>query len=102
MSEKKSLEELRKEITQITLKIMNLCGERQVIAKKIGEIKAQENLPIEDSIIEEILRKKVLKTCEKNNLKSNYCLNLLEMLLDESILIQRNLRELDDKKMGGQ
>jgi len=92
--EKASLEELRKEIARITLEIVRLCGERLLLAKKMGEMKARANLPIEDSRVEQELKSKVLNVCQSYDMDVNFCLKLLELLLDESKRVQRNATKL--------
>jgi len=91
LTRKTSLAELRNEITRVTLEITRLCGERLQLAKKIGEIKARENLPIESPKFEEDLRTEVLSVCQTYGMERGFCLKLLDLLIDESKRVQRDL-----------
>ncbi len=91
MTKGQDLAELRKEITRVTLEIFRLCGERLQLAKKISEAKARENMPIENLEVEEKLRREVLDVCRTHGVDAGFCLRLLELMLDESKRIQREL-----------
>ncbi|MCD6469833.1 chorismate mutase [Candidatus Bathyarchaeota archaeon] len=84
---------LRSEIMRLTLEIIRLAGERLTLAKKIGEIKAQRNMPIEDSRVEQELREKVVELSKKLNMDVNFSLNLLNLLIEESKHVQRKIME---------
>ena len=84
---------LRSEIMRLTLEIIRLAGERLTLAKKIGEIKAQRNMPIEDSRVEQELREKVAELSKKLNMDVNFSLNLLNLLIEESKRVQRKIME---------
>ena len=84
---------LRSEIMRLTLEIIRLAGERLTLAKKIGEIKAQRNMPIEDSRVEQELREKVVELSKKLNMDVNFSLNLLNLLIEESKRVQREIME---------
>jgi chorismate mutase len=91
LAEGMSLEELRNEVTRITLDIFRLCGERLLLVKKIGEIKARENIPIEDPDVEEELKSRVLRLCRRYGMNVDFCLKVLYLLLDESKKVQREV-----------
>jgi len=93
-----TLEELRKNMEEVTLEIFRLCGERIRFAEKIGKIKAEENMPIKDSKVEEELRKEVLRECQKFGLKTDFCNKLLKLLLDESKKVQREVLRSEKHK----
>jgi len=93
MGERDELENLRDEIREVTIEIIRLCGERLSLARKIGEIKARRGLPIEDLKVEEGLRREVLEKCRFFGVDAQFGLRLLELLLDESKRVQRNLVE---------
>ena len=78
---------------RLTLEIIRLAGERLTLAKKIGEIKAQRNMPIEDSRVEQELREKVVELSKKLNMDVNFSLNLLNLLIEESKRVQRKIME---------
>ena len=84
---------LRSEIMRLTLEIIRLAGERLTLAKKIGEIKAQRNMPIEDPRVEQELREKVVELSKKLNMDVNFSLNLLNLLIEESKRVQRKIME---------
>ena len=78
---------------RLTLEIIRLAGERLTLAKKIGEIKAQRNMPIEDPRVEQELREKVVELSKKLNMDVNFSLNLLNLLIEESKRVQREIME---------
>ncbi|MHA1833150.1 MAG: chorismate mutase [Candidatus Baldrarchaeia archaeon] len=86
----KELKDLRSKIMKLTLEIIRLSGERLTLAKKIGEIKAQNNMPIEDPLVEQELRRKVIDLSQKHNIDVNFSLKLLNFLIEESKRVQRN------------
>ncbi|MEM2341849.1 MAG: chorismate mutase [Candidatus Bathyarchaeia archaeon] len=85
------LKALRDEVTRLTLEIIRLSGERVSLAKRIGEIKAQNNLPIEDPLVENELRVKVVDLSQKCGVDINFALKLLDLLLEESKRVQRDI-----------
>ncbi len=99
MTEETSLAELRNEIIEVTLEIIRLCGERLQLAKRIGEIKIRENLPIESPKVEEDLRSDVLSACQTYGMDRDFCLKLLKLLLEESKRVQRDLLGLKSQSM---
>jgi len=88
------LKDLRNKITKITLEIIRLSGERMALAKKIGEIKARNNMPIEDPLIEQELRSKVIDLSQKHNINVNFSLKLLNLLIEESKRVQRDIMKM--------
>ena len=91
LTKETSLAELSNDITRVTLEIIRLCGERLQLAKRIGEIKTRENLPIESPKVEEDLRSGVLSVCQTYGMDKDFCLKLLGILLEESKRVQRDL-----------
>lgn len=89
MSSENSLNALRTDLAEITLRIFDLCANRLVLARKIGEIKSQKNLSIESPRVEQDLKKKVLHICKSRNMNEDFCLRMLELLLEESKRVQR-------------
>lgn len=85
------MDELRGRMKEITCEIFKLCGERLRVAKKIGEIKAKEKIPLEDSRIEEDLRKEVLKRCREYCLEEEFCERLFNLLIAESKKVQKEV-----------
>jgi len=93
MGERDELENLRDEIREVTIEIIRLCGERLSLARKIGEIKAQRGFPIEDFEVEEGLRREIQEKCRFFGVNAQFGMRLLDLLLDESRRVQRNLVE---------
>jgi len=93
MEQKRSLEELREEIRQVTVEIIRLAGERLSLAKKIGKLKREMGMPIEDPKAEEELRRLILEKCQAYSVDSRFGLKLLSLLIDESKRIQRESEE---------
>jgi chorismate mutase len=89
MATETSLKDLRDKISEVTLEIFRLCAKRFQLAKKVAEIKALENKPIKNLKIEKELREEVLNMCQKCGMDKGFCIDLLELLLDESKRVQR-------------
>jgi len=94
LAERADLEDLRKEMARITLEITRLCGERLLLARKIGEAKSKMSIPIEDLKIEQELRIQALEICQSYGMDENFCLRLLGLLLDESKRVQKETLKL--------
>jgi len=88
------LKDLRNKMAKITFEIIRLSGERIAIAKKIGEINAKNNMPIEDPLIEQELRNKVIDLSRRYNINVNFSLKLLNLLIDESKRVQQNVMKI--------
>jgi len=96
--EPEDIKALRSEVARLTLEIIRLSGERLAIARKIGEIKAERNMPIEDPSVESDLRAKVIDLSKKNGLDVNFALKLLDLLIEESKRVQRDVIESRSNK----
>jgi len=83
-----SLDELRKEIRKVTLEMLRLAGKRLSLAKKIGEIKRQRGLPMEDLDAEKELKHIVLEKCRVYGVDERFGLKLLNLLIDEAKRVQ--------------
>ena len=92
-----SLSKLREEIDEIDKQLLSLIGKRLAIVSKVGEIKSQQGLPIyvpereaqmlaqrkkeaqeldiDPSIIEDILRRLMRSSYERENNAGFHCLN---------------------------
>lgn len=91
MSAEKTLENLRSEIQQITEEILNLISKRNQLSQKVGNIKKNNKLPVEDISVENNLTKIVKEKSEKLGINSRLSLRLLNLLLTESKNNQSNL-----------
>jgi len=94
LAETADLEDLRKQMARITLEITRLCGERLLLAKKIGETKFKMSIPIEDLKIEQELKTQALEICQSYGMDKNFCIKLLGLLLDESKRVQKETLKL--------
>lgn len=88
MRRESSLDELREEIKKVTLEILRLAGERLSLAKRIGEIKRQKVLPIEDLEAEKDLKHIILEKCRAYGVDGRFGLKLLNLLIDEAKRVQ--------------
>jgi aspartate aminotransferase len=88
MSDERELQELRREISRVTKEIIQLIALRNEVAKKIGQIKARDSLPIEDESVEEGLYRDVLEACERLDVDREIGSKILNLLLAESKRIQ--------------
>jgi len=93
MEKERSLKELREEIRQVTVEILRLTGERLSLAKKIGKVKRETGMPIEDLKIEEELKRLTLEKCQAYGVDSRFGLKLLNLLMGESKRVQRESEE---------
>lgn len=84
------LELQRKKIEECDKKMAELFEERMEIAKKIGKIKKEQNLPIYDKEREDFLINKNINYLKNNNL-SPYYKEFLENLMKISKDYQNNL-----------
>ena len=91
LSEKNDIEEVRKKIEKVTLEIFSSCEKRLQLSKKMGEIKASKGIPVENEQVERELKDKVLEQCRKQGLDERFCSKLLQLLLEESKRVQRNI-----------
>lgn len=92
-SELEDLKILRDKVAKITFEIIRLSSERLALAKKIGEIKARNNIPIEDPAVENDLKLKVMDFSRKHGIDEEFSLKILELLLEESKRVQREALE---------
>jgi aspartate aminotransferase len=91
VSRDKELEDLREEIRKVTAEIIRLCGKRLSLAEKVGELKLQKCLPIEDSDVEEELKQAILENCRLYGVSAELGIRFLDLLLEESKRLQRNI-----------
>ncbi|MEM1586118.1 MAG: chorismate mutase [Candidatus Bathyarchaeia archaeon] len=84
---------LRDKVTELTLEIIRLYGERLSLARRIGEIKVRNKMPIEDISIENELRNKVIDLSRKYGINVDSSLRLLNLLIEESKRVQQEIVE---------
>ncbi|MFQ5940652.1 MAG: aminotransferase class I/II-fold pyridoxal phosphate-dependent enzyme [Nitrososphaerales archaeon] len=82
------LENLRRQIREVTAEIMKYAKKRMEIAKEIGEIKNKRSLDIVDEKTEDELRKSIVQLCTQIDLEPDVGIRLLNVLLNESERVQ--------------
>lgn len=82
---------LRERIADLTLEIIRLSNERLMLARKIGEIKARDGMPVDDPVVEGELRNKVIEFSRKHGIDLDFSLKLLDLLIEESKRVQREV-----------
>ncbi|MEM1556301.1 MAG: chorismate mutase [Candidatus Bathyarchaeia archaeon] len=87
------LKTLRDKVTEITLEIIRLSGERLSLARRIGEIKVKNKMPIDDPLVENELRDKVIDFSRKHGINIDFSLRLLNLLMEEAKRVQREVAE---------
>ena len=83
-----NLDYLREEMRNITNQIIKLVHDRMEIAKKIGNIKQQLKIEIEDEKVENDIKKTVLKLTKDIGMDVEFSGRLLNLLLSESVKLQ--------------
>jgi aspartate aminotransferase len=76
--------DLRGQIARITKEIIELAGKRTQLAQKVGRLKIQDSLPIEDPDVEDALTSDVIAACDRAGLDRRAGLKILSVLLSES------------------
>ena len=96
MVKQDNLEYLREEMQNITKNIIRLVQSRMEVAKKIGNIKHQLNIEIEDEKVENDIKKSVLELTKDIGMDVEFSGRLLNLLLLESVKLQ-NIQNNDNK-----
>ena len=81
MVEQQNLDYLREEMQNITNQIIKLVHDRMEVAKKIGNIKQQLKIEIEDEKVEHEIKKTVLKLTKDIGMDVEFSGRLLNLLL---------------------
>ena len=82
------LDELRKEIEEITIQMLSNLKTRTDIAEKIGRIKSEQGMSVSNESREDDLRELVKSQCKKIDFDENTGMKFLNFLLNESIRVQ--------------
>ena len=90
MDDSERLKEIREQIAEKTRIIAEAFCQRTLLASKIAALKAKLNLPIDDYRVEENLAKQVREICANYGLDSAKGLRLLNLLISESITLQKS------------
>jgi aspartate aminotransferase len=83
------LQELRGEVAKTTKDIIKLVSKRIELAKRIGQVKTRESLPIDNEGVEDALLEEVLRECRQLGLDQQLGTKILATLLAESKKVQR-------------
>jgi len=83
------LQYLRREVAETTKEIIKLVAKRIELAKKIGQVKSRESLPIDNERVEDALLEEVLAECRALGLNQQLGTKILSTLLAESKKVQR-------------
>ncbi len=83
------LQELREEVAETTEEIIELVAKRIELAKKIGQVKSRDSLPIDNEAVEDALLDEVLEKCKSLGLDQRLGAKILSTLVGESKKVQR-------------
>ncbi len=83
------LQELREEVAGTTGEIIRLVARRIELAKRIGQVKSRESLPIDNEKVEDALLEDVLRECKRLGVDQQLGAKILSTLLKESKKAQR-------------
>jgi aspartate aminotransferase len=83
------LQDLREEVAETTKQIIKLVSRRIELAKRIGEVKSRESLPIDNEKVEDALLQDVLRECKSLGLDQALGAKILATLVKESKKAQR-------------
>lgn len=93
MASEKELESLRQKIRSVTAEIMAKVHERMELAERVGEVKSGLGIDVKDEKVEQEVRLMVIKQAREMGLGSEFALRLLNILLQESELVQEERRQ---------
>ena len=85
MTNNPQLEILRHDIEQVTLKIVELVGKRNVLVERVAVEKLKTGQTLVNREVERRLRVKVVDQCKEDNSDASFALKLLNELIMESI-----------------
>jgi len=86
------LESLRQKIRTLTSEIMAKVQERTELARQVGEVKGRLGIDVKDERVEQEIRLMVARQAEKSGMDKEFALRLLNILLQESELVQKKGR----------
>ena len=78
------LEDLRKQLDQMNLELIDLIKRRTAIIQQVALVKKEQNLPIFDPEREEELKGKIRSLAEKQGIKGTLLEDILELLIEDS------------------
>lgn len=86
------LESLRQKIRALTSEIMSKVQERTELARQVGEVKGRLGIDVKDERVEQEIRRMVASQADKSGMDREFALRLLNVLLQESELVQKKSR----------
>ena len=89
MDDRELLEEIREQIAEKTRIIAEAFCQRTLLVSKIASLKAKLNLSIDDYRVEKNLANQIREICSKYSLDPAKGLKLLNLLISESIALQK-------------
>jgi aspartate aminotransferase len=84
------LQDLREEVAETTKDIIKQVARRIELAKRIGQVKSRDSLPIDNERVEDALLEEVLQECKELGLDEQLGTKILATLLAESKKAQRS------------
>ena len=90
MIEGGGLDGLRTQVRSVTADIIQLVKKRMDITQKIGDIKNRSNIQIEDEAVEEEIQNHAQELGRQIGLDKKFIGRLLNLLLTESVRIQKD------------
>ena len=84
------LQDLREEVAETTKEIIKQVARRIELAKRIGQVKSRDSLPIDNEGVEDALLEEVLQECKELGLDQQLGTKILATLLAESKRAQRS------------
>ena len=82
------LDEMRKSVSSLNRIFFNLLAERFKVTERIGEYKAENNMPAKDTKIEQEQLNKIVELASDNKLDPEFCKQLMQLIFKK--VIQRH------------
>jgi len=90
--QRNKIDQIRKRIDQIDAKIIELLKQRLTAVEKIGVLKREQNIEIEDNKRESFLQEQLESLARENNLSLSFLKRIWDEILLESYRIQKRKR----------
>lgn len=84
---------LRSEIAEIDERIVRLIGERNSVAKRIGELKSELGVEVVDPDTEKIVIQRYVEFGSRNGVSKKTCNSVAKILIAESVSVQKSLSD---------
>ena len=96
------LKTIRKQLTEVDMKIIDLIHQRQSLSKKIGSIKRKEGKPTRDFLREKQVLELATSHAEKLNMEPGVIVDVMQLLIKSSLKTQEKARVKAEGQGGGQ